>query len=1646
MADRRRGLTRRIHGLDRPDAKGLGSYREWQARQEEEEKPRYLVDVPTPSVSPVMTEPTPTPPATPEELAQFEDEERLGVPERVSKLKPADWPKITNTEHWKNLPKLILQSLGPARYETTGQPMPLPEADKMARDYKKAARDHFWHNVIKLDEKYRSIEDPEQQDAIYAKFHELSPEAKPEVVRAMRTGTKVQKPVRVGALVREAAKGAATELVTALPKLAAGTTRFLSETLEAAELPVSGVALENLQTIGKWGEDTYRQVEKLPAAFDMKATGENWYENMAYNLGSGTVTLGEAALATATTGNPWAASILFGLRQNSEIYMDARSKGVEPLEALRASLPGGVREGSLEFAGVHFLFKKFSGRMTKILVNTLTEAGQEWSQETGGNLVKMLYDPEARTWDAAFKGSVEAALLGGILGGGAGLAVDIHLDRQADIAVRAAGLDPKSPEGIRLKEILVEKLGSSIAALNRIIKDETGAARVGPGEEVAPEEELPAEPAEPAIPAEEIPVTPEVAPGAIAPIQPPAEGAIVEPTPTAEAGTPTVEAEPLGVVEAKDVEDAYEVIRAAMRNPSDPTSRFNVMALKVNEALPDDLRKLARAISTQLERINAGREALPAPGVEAGEGTAEFLGYQEHPTKPSFPLYNVTSGPQKGTTVSAESLEKMGIAVPETPAAPAEEAEKPLTPAEEAALTGKVPPKVKGPRVMELLKEEFAKFEEPKPKPKKPEPEMIKKGLAMKAAETARKRGLTAGARAQAQRTKELSLYAKEHLPAAEIAKLQPMLDVARTPAKIKEARRRIETAAEKYDRRKAMIEFHEKKPKPKELKELRPEFRKRAERLLTAINDRNTGSKILQHMESLLRHVEFAGDPEVPEVEIEQARTTLARAAQTPLWKMPPSSIRAVTAALLRIKHISATKNKLFFWRKGKSEMKMVRQSTADVEARFPVRRGLDPGMIEERKLQKGITRLLTKAQVSLQTHAETIGGRESPMYDVLVDSIQRARWDTHRVERQADEVVEKVIKKHSLPIGWDVQARALDLPDAGKIALQRGEIMDIRNTWTRNKTKWELLREDHKGITFRREAVGKARKWTRADYESVIEQMTEEELDMAKAMKEYLNTTLKDQINKIWMVIRGREIASETDYWNRSRDADYRNVEPDVAMRKWQERQLHDMGIFKALRKSDAPFAIENAMDRYNYHTKMASMFVGKELAVHDAMKLLRNTDFRHAVQARLKWGHQALQDMEAAIVSFRGLEHVPKGGFERISKWFLKNFQRGALSAKVHIPLYQWVSYMGVLTEMDAKHWKAGFKKAPAGTDKEMIDNNPDLWSRSRSSAHSIISPLFAGQEEGAKHYWGPKAESKLDKLLKPIHGMDWIVMRRIWLAAKAEGSDMGLSGQKLIDHTAKRSTEIIDATQPTWDVSTISALALEGRKNLFVKQLVTMFTSQTSKNLQMMVRAVSTYQHGEKTGKDALRMIKNVAIPSILQSIMIQLIYDVTKWGMNLFRKERRPEGAKFALAVFERLFGNWMIARDLIGLSSRATQAALAGKPRGFVYERKSPIASVTEDATDVAYNIVTAIKHLYTQEEYQAGDKKWEKKWKTTTPKMIETVVQTAGMIFGWPTGGISQIARGLMPRKSDEKKREAAAEEAEETSGDLLRSLAKNL
>jgi hypothetical protein len=148
-----------------------------------------------------------------------------------------------------------------------------------------------------------------------------------------------------------------------------------------------------------------------------------------FEFGSGASSIALAVGTSIATGSPNAASILFGLMAKGSTYNEAKEAGVEPLKASAISNVAGVVEGSLEYLGLNFLLTKLpTSKIISMAVKGIENAGQEWAQESGGNLVAQLGWGKFGDWTnesllTKFKmvnqNAARAAMFGLILGVGA---------------------------------------------------------------------------------------------------------------------------------------------------------------------------------------------------------------------------------------------------------------------------------------------------------------------------------------------------------------------------------------------------------------------------------------------------------------------------------------------------------------------------------------------------------------------------------------------------------------------------------------------------------------------------------------------------------------------------------------------------------------------------------------------------------------------------------------------------------------------------------------------------------------------------------------------------------------------------------------------------------------------------------------------------------------------------------------------------------------------------------------------------------------------------------------------------------------------------------------------------------------------------
>jgi len=188
-----------------------------------------------------------------------------------------------------------------------------------------------------------------------------------------------------------------------------------------------------------------------------------------YDLGSGAGSLAAALGLSFLTKSPHAAGIAFGLLQKGNIYEQGRAKGMSPKKAGRLGTLAGATEGLLEYIGLDFFLKKYSGRILPTLIRGASEALQEASQQTGENIiVKLGGIDRARK---LLEGTGRSALIGFLMGAPSSVIMD-----QSGLSenLQESGLDTAKAEEIAQK--IIKQQGEDI--LN-VIKSEKGFAYIG---------------------------------------------------------------------------------------------------------------------------------------------------------------------------------------------------------------------------------------------------------------------------------------------------------------------------------------------------------------------------------------------------------------------------------------------------------------------------------------------------------------------------------------------------------------------------------------------------------------------------------------------------------------------------------------------------------------------------------------------------------------------------------------------------------------------------------------------------------------------------------------------------------------------------------------------------------------------------------------------------------------------------------------------------------------------------------------------------------------------------------------------------------------------------------------------------------------
>ena len=601
---------------------------------------------------------------------------------------------------------------------------------------------------------------------------------------------------------------------------------------------------------------------------------------------------------------------------------------------------------------------------------------------------------------------------------------------------------------------------------------------------------------------------------------------------------------------------------------------------------------------------------------------------------------------------------------------------------------------------------------------------------------------------------------------------------------------------------------------------------------------------------------------------------------------------------------------------------------------------------------------------------------------------------------------------------------------------------------------TKAEMLRNNNLGVVAKNmnRAGETASKVTEETLDVILRESEKPKykkiMTLAKAMKRYLNTHMRDQLNEVSVRVTGSEIASNPEYWHRARamklDPAYANAkDKDIRDARDKEGSIESQHIFLNRNRSNAPFLIEGLFSNFFETMQMTNLYISKQEAYRDAEHLIRILESEITSRFHPMKARRLKKELRANLDHFAG---VNRPGMDASGAWlkaYMKIAHKGILGIKPHIAAYQvtsWITAQEILGLNAMRHggWGKVRPSVRRRINGEMAKHSPFFRERRHGGGHQILSAGLGGggmQEFylGGKYFGanmermtGPESlktarylVSEFGELgMSAIKEMDMQVGYMVW-----EGSKWKVTQQIKAEKAAANDTtpivedaeffkrvndmavDVFLRSQPTWDPTTISGLAREARHGDLLKISSTAYGTQRSKITNMMRQAYLDWKHGEfgdvSSPKAFIKMVRKMAVPLLLNAVLISLtkrgIVSLTalSWMLVGFggdeEDEERGWWDGFAQDVGSTVATTYVAVGDWVDLGREIFLND--DKPDHF----KRPRQTVVGSAVGKGVELTKALSALAKGGEYAEGDiregqSKRPEQWKVVGDKFLDAL------------------------------------------------------
>ncbi len=822
--------------------------------------------------------------------------------------------------------------------------------------------------------------------------------------------------------------------------------------------------------------------------------------------------------------------------------------------------------------------------------------------------------------------------------------------------------------------------------------------------------------------------------------------------------------------------------------------------------------------------------------------------------------------------------------------------------------------------------------------------------------------------------------------------------------------------------------------------------------------------AKTLERLNDLVEGYDLGVFGALPTKVIENARARLAAAQKGLLRDMSAADIREITNSLRAVVEMADAETQAKFQKRAQDALRQKIEAMDTVEERFPGRRYASEHGAEEAPARPGLLRqfLGDVSLSSLDTKTFGLGGNQGALRELLYKAPRRSHTRYLELTTRAKDFLIQRLTAMGLEYkdleqmsealgrpGWmrrtlgalftgrksRVRHVSVELPTAvderGKrvhqATLTPAELGELLAHMGDPQTWNELLRRDSYGLWIARNPQAGALQLTIEDLHALKAAAEAEPHVQAlvSAMKEYVGGQLREDLEAVWLDENGWSLQTHDGYWPRRRRGEYRYTDPNEAMRQWVDAQLQHMGILQERTGSKAPIIVGDMFGTFFAHVNQASAYIAKTRAIADAMRLIDDHAFAQTVRESVRNGDNLLRDIEDTVKDFRGLNVTDTArSVDRLVDSMLRRAHVGALGVNPRIILYQSVSWFTAMAEMDIRDLAKGTARVrPSKTRAEMVKHSADARVRLEGGGHQILTPGTGGP--AAQEFYGKK-EGMAERLgMGGIHHADSLVMYAIWEGVKVELEREGWKGEALLKRAAERWVEVVDRTQPTWDLLTIAGIQREARRKPWMKLLIPglMFSSQRGKNTNITFRAVQEYRHSQRTAADFSRMVYKVALSQLVNGV---LVYGIAQGSTMLYRllfgggpddDDREKALSEHLAGIVQRILGNWLVSGDVASVAVQGVERTLRGKPIEWSAPRGSIMHEAYVDAVVGMLRGLQAGRQWWTGERYKAPKGQvGERKAFYTFMRALEDSARAAGVFAGVPVSGPLTMFRQHIP------------------------------